>query len=445
MVSDWKCVTIDEVLRYYGGEIKTGPFGTVLKASEYSTDGVPLISVGEIGFGRIEISSTTPRVSKEVTNRLPEYILKEGDIVFGRKGAVERCARVTMDQEGWFLGSDGIRVRLPITCNSQFVLYQLLTKTHREWMHQQSNGTTMASLNQSIIKRIPLTLPPLHEQRAIAHVLGSLDDKIELNRRMNATLEELARAIFKSWFVDFDPVRAKAAGRQPVGMDDATAALFPDSFETVDGREVPRGWEITPIEKQVHIVGGGTPSTKESAYWDKGTICWATPKDLAKISSPFLLDTDRHITSLGLSQISSGLLPEGTVLLSSRAPIGYLAIAQVPTAINQGFIALVCENKLPNSYILLWSQENMDTIKSVANGTTFLEISKSNFRSIPIIVPSDEIIGQFVQQINPLLNNIVNNLEHSLTLATLRDSLLPKLLSGEIRVRDAEHWIETVS
>ncbi len=137
-------------------------------------------------------------------------------------------------------------------------------------------------------------------------------------------------------------------GQQPAGMDAVTAALFPDSFENSPLGEIPKGWILSTIGESVRVVGGSTPSTKEPAYWEGGTIHWITPKDLASLSSPVVVDTERRITELGLQQISSRLLPKGTVLLSSRAPIGYLAIAEVPLAINQGFIAMICDHKLSN-------------------------------------------------------------------------------------------------
>ena len=228
--------------------------------------------------------------------------------------------------------------------------------------------------------------PPIH-QRAIAHILGTLDDKIELNRRMNETLEAMARALFKSWFVDFDPVRAKAEGRDP-GLPKPLADLFPDSFEDSELGEIPKGWEIKSIGDLADVAGGTTPSTKEPAYWEGGTHAWATPKDLSGLSVPVLLDTERRITDAGLSQIGSGLLPKGTVLLSSRAPIGYLAVAEIPVAINQGFIAMTPKTGTSNIFLLLWASVAHEEIVSRANGSTFLEISKANFRPIPVVTPS---------------------------------------------------------
>jgi len=181
----------------------------------------------------------------------------------------------------------------------------------------------MPNLNEGIIRSFTLIIPTHAEQRAIAHILGTLDDKIELNRRMNETLEAMARTLFKSWFVDFDPVRAKMEGRDP-RLPNHIADLFPDRLEDSELGAIPAGWEIKTVGEFVTVVGGSTPSTKELTYWNEGTHCWATPKDLSALTVPVLLNTERRITDAGLAQISSGLLPAGTVLLSSRAPIGYL-------------------------------------------------------------------------------------------------------------------------
>src|SRR5690606_35475768 len=141
---------------------------------------------------------------------------------------------------------------------------------------------------------------------------------------------------------------------------------------------------------------------KNEEYWEGGTHCWATPRDMSRLSHPVLLDTERHITDAGVDRISSGLLPEGTVLLSSRAPVGYLAVAAVPTAINQGFIAMVCDGPLPTSYILNWCNHSLDTIKARASGTTFPEISKRNFRPLPVVLPSPEVVAQYAKLTDPL-------------------------------------------
>ena len=265
-------------------------------------------------------------------------------------------------------------------------------------MNAWSTTTVQATLNLKEIKELPIPWPSKRERDGIAISLNPMEDKIELNRRMNATLESMARAVFLKLM----------------------------NYE---------GGEEKTIGDVVTIVGGSTPSTANPVFWDEGNIHWATPKDLAPLSSPFLLDTNSQITELGLNEISSGLLPVGTVLLSSRAPIGYLAITQIPVAINQGFIAIKCTEEVPNYFMLNWLKENMEEIVGRANGTTFLEISKSNFRPMKIVVPPYEKMKIFVEMVDPLYKKIVANLKESLTLASLRDVLLPKLMRGEVRIK----------
>ena len=163
-------------------------------------------------------------------------------------------------------------------------------------MKAYSSGSAQPQLPIKSLKHIDIVLPPVEELRAIADILGTLDDKIELNRRMNETLEAMARALFKSWFVDFDPVRAKAGGRE-TGLPKSLPDLFPDSFEDSELGEIPKRWIIKPIGDLADVVGGTTPSTKELSYWEGGTHAWATPKDLSALSVPVLLATERRINN----------------------------------------------------------------------------------------------------------------------------------------------------
>ena len=228
-------------------------------------------------------------------------------------------------------------------------------------------------------------------------------------------------------------------------MDPEIAALFPDRFVNSELGEIPAGWEVSEIGDEVDTMGGATPSTKEPAFWDEGKQYWATPKDLAKLSSPVLLETERKITDAGVKKISSGLLPIGTVLLSSRAPIGYLAIAEVPTAANQGFIAMVCKKRLPNVYVLFWCSENLDYIRGISGGSTFAEISKKAFRPIPVTVPSEQVLAAYEDVFRPLYGRIVVNTKELESLARTRDLLLPKLISGSIRLRESEKATEAAT
>jgi type I restriction enzyme S subunit len=272
-------------------------------------------------------------------------------------------------------------------------------------------------------------LPSVPDQRAIAGVLGALDDRIVLNRRMNETLEAIARALFKSWFVDFDPVRAKADSRDP-RLPPHLVDLFPDSFEESELGNIPRGWRVAPIGDLAHVVGGSTPRTSEPSFWTNGRHSWATPRDLARLATPVLLGTERRITDAGLAQIGSGLLPKGTVLLSSRAPIGYLTVADLPVAINQGFIAMRPKPGVSNLFLLRWAESALDEIVSRANGSTFLEVSKSSFRQIPVVVPSPETSDAFDQAVQPIHSRLVASELENQALASLRDTVLPRLISG---------------
>ena len=324
----------------------------------------------------------------------------------------------------------------------EFLYYWL--KVNTEELERYASGSTFRELSGSSLKDIRLDLPPTDEQRSIAHILGTLDDKIELNRRMNETLEAMARALFKSWFVDFAPVRAQMEGRN-TGLPQDIADLFPDRLVDSEMGEIPEGWEVSQIGSEVDAVGGSTPSTKEPSYWHQGDHYWATPKDLSKLSSPVLLDTTRKITNAGLRKISSRTLPVGTVLLSSRAPIGYLAIAEIPTAVNQGFIAMKCERRLPNLYVLYWCEQNLGYIRDIAGGSTFAEISKKTFRTVSVVVPSKAILVMYQRLSRPLYDLLVANVKEAVTLAALRDTLLPKLISGEIRLPDAERALESAT
>jgi len=288
------------------------------------------------------------------------------------------------------------------------------------------------SIRPHDIWTLKIKLPSLPKQRIVSHILGSLDDKIELNRRMNKTLEEMAQALFKSWFVDFEPVRAKMEGRDtglPKHIDD----LFPDRLVNSELGEIPEGWEVRKIGDIVQVVGGTTPSKKNNQYWKDGEINWATPKDLSNLCSPVLFDTSRKITQAGLDKIGSGLLPKGTLLLSSRAPIGYLAFAEKPVSINQGFIGVLPTDTISNFFIYCWCRTYKEVIIQYANGSTFLEISKKNFRCIPLCIPPKNLTLIFDQYICANYNSIVSHECEILNLASIRDTLLPKLISGEIR------------
>ena len=407
------------------------------KNEELGGDGLIFLRAGHVTDTHIDFEGVE-RFHKELEPRVQSKLAKPGDAVVTTKGnSTGRTTFVTASMPP-FVYSPHLsywRSTDPDRIEGGFLRYLSKSQEFTEQLAGMKASTDMAPyLSLVDQKRLRISLPAINQQRAIAHILGTLDDKIELNRRINETLEAMARALFKSWFVDFDPVRAKAERRDP-GLPKHIADLFPDSFEDSELGEIPRGWEVKTVGDIADVVGGSTPSTADPAFWDDGVYYWATPKDLSTLSVPVLLDTERQVTDVGLAQISSGLLPVGTVLLSSRAPIGYLAIAEIPVAINQEFIAMKPRVGVSNIFLLFWARAAHDKILSRANGSTFLEISKMNFRQISVIAPPIDVMRKFDQFARPFYERIVKCARESRVLATLRDSLLPKLISGELRVR----------
>ena len=353
-------------------------------------------------------------------------------VILGRKGAYRG---VQYSREPFFVIDTAYYVVPKSELDMRWIYYAI---EHYK-LGEVDDGSPIPSTTRAAVYMLDLDVPPLPEQRAIAHILGTLDDKIELNRRMSETLEAMARALFKSWFVDFDPVRAKTEGRWQrgqslPGLPAHLYDIFPDRLVDSELGEIPEGWEIMPIGELAEVVGGSTPKTERPEYWEGGTHHWVTPKDLSVLSMPVLLDTERKITDAGLAQISSGLLPKGTILLSSRAPIGYLAVAEVPVAVNQGFIAMKPRRSTSNLFLLRWASAAHDEIVSHANGSTFLEISKANFRPIRTVAPGGSAMEAFDRLSRPMYRKVVEHERESRTLAALRDTLLPKLISGELRV-----------
>lgn len=357
--------------------------------------------------------------------RAQKYQLQHADIVIARTGASTGYSAYINHPPRAVFASYLIRLKINKRADSRFISYFL--KSPQYWKYIESVlGDKSAQPNASAktLTRVELDLPPLEAQHAIACVLSSLDEKIELNYKINITAEKIAQTFFKHWFIDFEFPTEDGEPYKSSG-----GAMVDSKFG-----EMPRGWRMATIGEEMRIVGGTTPSTKNQAFWEMGTVNFATPKDLASLTSPVLLDTQRCITERGLGEISSGLLPKGVLLLSSRAPIGYLAISEIPVAINQGFIGMICDGALNNLFMLHWLQRNMDVVINNANGTTFLEINKRDFRRIGLVVPPAHALHGFTTIVAPLYSIIVNNMRESRHLMSIRDSLLPRLMSRKIKI-----------
>lgn len=393
-MTEWKEVELQQV-----ADVQTGPFGSQLKNEQYITGGTPVVTVEHLKDFRI-IDFNYPSVTDEDKNRLSKYLLKQGDIVFTRVGSVDLSAFVKKHQDGWMFSSRMLRVRTKsFEVDSRFLSYYFQQKNFRDYILNISVGATMPSINTEILKAISVSYPSLTEQKSIASILSSLDDKIDLLHRQNATLEKMAETLFRQWFVE----------------------------------EAKEDWKEGTLDDILTVKGGTTPSTSEPAYWN-GAIHWTSPRDITNLNGIYLFDTERKITELGLSKISSGLLPTGTLLMSSRAPVGVLAFCEVPVAINQGYIAILDNKEYSKEFIYLWLKANIDVVHSFSNGSTFMEISKSAFKTLQLQIPPKKVLNNFQLLVKPLFDKIKSNQTQIRTLTALRDTLLPKLMSGEVTV-----------
>ncbi len=432
----WKPARIEDIAE----RIVIGPFGSRMKSEIYTESGVPVIRGTNLTGGKT-FSGDWVYVSEETADSLASCNAVAGDLVFPHRGAIGEVGIVPGDRRRYMLSTSLMMLRCDAEqANPLFLYYFFKSDAGRHELLKNASQVGTPGIGQPLtsLKAIELLLPTLEEQHEIARVLVSLDDKIALNRHLSETLEAIAQALFQSWFVDFDPVRAKASGEasesicQRLGLTTELLALFPEQLVDSELGEIPEGWTWSDIGSQIKVLGGGTPSTKNPEYWDEGSIYWATPKDLSGNKSKVILGTDRKITEAGLASITSELLPTDTVLLSSRAPVGYLALTKAPMAINQGFIAMKCDELLTPEFVLHWAMFSMPEIQQRASGTTFQEISKKNFRTIPVLIPNVAVVEAFSLCAKFIYEKITENIAESTCLGEMRDSLLPKLLSGEI-------------
>ena len=430
-----------------GTGIQTGPFGSQLHQEDYVEVGTPIITVEHLGENRI-VHEGVPRVSDSDRDRLERYLLREGDIVFSRVGSVDRRALVRNEEDGWMFSGRCLRVRPdPMKIDSRYLSYFFGLPSFKEHIRAIAVGATMPSLNTSLMSDVIIPHPPeITEQRAIAHILGTLDDKIELNRRMSETLEAMARALFKSWFVDFDPVRAKAEGRwrrdeSLPGLPAHLWDMFPDSFEDSELGEIPKGWKVKSFASTVEILGGGTPKTAVEEYWN-GDIPWFSVVDAPTCSDVWAIDTEKKVTRAGVENSSTRVLPAGTTILSARGTVGRIALVGVPMAMNQSCYGLKGLLGSRGFYCYYTTRELVVQLQQHAHGSVFDTITRDTLDSVDVAAPTGSLVEQFERQASPSFERILSAVLESRTLATLRDTLLPKLISGELRVTEAAHILE---
>ena len=302
--------------------------------------------------------------------------------------------------------------------DSQYLYYVLSSDAFIESTVIASKGTKMPRGDKDAMLRYMMPLPPLPIQQRIAGILSAYDELIENSQRRIKLLEAMARALYREWFVHFRFPGHENHPRVPSPLG-----------------EIPQGWEVKAVADAFTISGGGTPSRKESAYWEGGTIQWYSPSDLTGAGTMFMDDSSDHITERGLEQSSARMFPPRSVMLTSRATIGAIAINTHPACTNQGFITCLPNKHVPLYFLFYWLTENVPTFQLMASGATFKEISRGVFKTIDFLQPPIELVEQFEAHATPLAEQILSLQRQVNNLRRTRDLLLPRLLSGQIDVK----------
>ncbi len=450
---DWKNTRLKDVTSI----LSDGLHGT----PKYDNNGdYYFINGNNLSNGKIVIDKKTKRASKE------EYLkykknLNNRTIFVSINGTLGNVA--LYNGEKVFLGKSACYFNIIEGVDKHFIRYVVSNSVFQNYIHSLATGSTIKNVSLKLMRDFTFRLPPIESQKKISKVLKALYDKIELNRQTNKTLEAMAQAIFKSWFVDFDPVidkalavgneipdalKKKADARIALGDDrkllpEDIRKLFPDSFVfTEEMGWVPEEWEIKTINDVAEIIGGGTPSRKKKEFFCEKGISWLSPKDLSGYTWKHIGKGATDITEEALGKSSARLMPKGTVLFSSRAPIGYIAIAEKELSTNQGFKSLVSKKTLCSEFLFNFMKVNKGRIESIATGSTFKEVSGSALKKLTILVPPVQLIKCYEKNSIEVNCKFLNLQKQTEILTNLRDTLLPKLLSGELRIPDAEKLIE---
>ena len=441
MSSEWQVATIEEIAAPYPTAMATGPFGSAISAKYFVDSGVPVIRGSNLSadVSTRLIDEGLVFISAEKAQEFQRSVVKRGDLVFTCWGTINQVGLIdaTSQFERYVISNKQMKLSVdPDKADHRFVYYVFSGPDKQAEILDNGIGSSVPGFNLGQLKRHEILLPSLKKQVEIADFLEMLDDRITLLRETNATLEAIAQALFKSWFVDFDPVRAKMEGRTPEGMDEATAALFPDGFETSELGEVPRGWRQQTFRDTIQIIGGGTPKTSNPDFWG-GDIPWFSVVDAPRSSDVFVIDTEKYITDAGLHGSSTKLLPVGTTIISARGTVGKLALTGRAMAMNQSCYGL--RGKAGDTYFTYFSATRLvQQLQQRAHGSVFDTITQETFAGIHVAYPQPPVIEAFDVAVSPLMARIRENLFQAQTLSTLRDTLLPRLISGQLRLPEAQ-------
>ncbi|GIV24565.1 MAG: type I restriction system specificity protein [Bacteroidia bacterium] len=422
MAGEWREVSLWDVADYINGR--------ATKPSELCGErGVPVIKIAELNRG---ITDQTDRIPAVLVD--DEHWVRDDDLLFAWSGSVGiyryRGPRAALNQHIFkVIAKQGF--------DQGFVRYLLLSQLPVFQRHVEDKKTTMGHVTLRDLQRMMVRVPPLPEQRAIAHILGTLDDKIELNRRMSETLEQMARSLFKAWFVDFEPVRAKMEGRWQrgqslPGLPAYLYDLFPDRLVNSELGEIPEGWEVGCVDDVFDLTMGQSPPGETYNEVGEGIPFYQGRADFT------FRFPERRVYCTAPARFAK----KGDTLISVRAPVGAINMALEDCAIGRGVAAARCKTGA-KSYTYYFMQGLADVFSRFeSEGTVFGSISKKDFHAVQCIIVPSKIVEAFEQLCEPIDDRIEAAFLESRTLAALRDALLPKLISGELRVREAERFLK---
>lgn len=385
---EWKEVRLGDI-----ADVQTGPFGSQLHKSDYIAEGIPCIMPTNIGPHLNLVVDGIAHVSEVDANRLSRHLTEFGDIIYARRGDIEKCAYVTTNEEKWLCGTGCLKIRCKNEVNSRFIAYLLSTAECKKWITGNAVGTTMLNLSKGILSNLPLIIPSLADQRRIASILSSLDRKIELNNKINADLEEMAQAIFKNWFVDFEPFKDGKFVNSELGM-------------------IPEGWKVGRLGELCNFKRGKNLLTKNAI--DEG---------VPVVAGGLEPSCYHNVANTGAPVIT---------VSGSGANAGFMRMYHVPVwASDCSFIDISCENFY---FVYCFLKVNSKLLKHAQTGAVQPHVKPSDIHDFELVIPDKESIFEFQEKIKPFYDRIAIIQRESTHLSLLRDTLLPRLMSGEIEV-----------
>ncbi|MFA5971908.1 MAG: restriction endonuclease subunit S [Lentimicrobiaceae bacterium] len=416
-MSDWIKTSLDEIITIVGGGTPKTDVKTFWNGS------IPWISVVDFGNDLRWIIHTDKSITKEGLENSSTKLLNENDIIISARGTVGEIAQLKTPM-AFNQSCYGIKAKQSIV-NVDFLYF--LLKHSIDKLKKNTHGSVFQTITQNTFKDIEVLIPKdILEQNQIASTLNCLDKKIENLKQQNQLLENIAQTLFNHWFIDFE-------------FPDTNGKPYKSSGgKMIDSEmgQIPKGWKDGSFGSIAETVGGGTPSTNEESYWQYGDIQWYSPTDLTKSNQLFSLSSGNKISRLGLQKSSAKLFPSHSIMLTSRATVGEISINSSEASTNQGFITIIPNSRFTLPFLLGYVKYNLPIIKSLASGSTFPEISKTNFRNIGLFIPTDEIINTFTKASMPLLMKIESNIKTIQKLKIFNAILLPKLMSGQLRIKE---------